>query len=77
MAIFGQKYSNIFEYSLCSDQLKVVIHPKPIVDMSKYEDDLTKLHDEISYHILTKRDLSEIEEELSKAVDAKKLQVSH
>ena len=43
----------------------------------KYEDDLTKLYDEISNRILTKRDLSEIEEELSKAVDAKKLQVSH
>ena len=38
--------------------------------MSKYEDVLAKLHDEISNHILTKRELSEREEELSQAVDA-------
>ena len=41
-----------------------------VVDMSKYEDVLAKLHDEISNHILTKRELSEREEELSQAVDA-------
>ena len=44
-------------------------NPSNVVDMSKYEDVLTKLHDEISNHILTKRELSEREEELSKAVD--------
>ena len=37
--------------------------------MSKYEEVLTKLHDEISNHILTKRELSERKEELAKAVD--------
>ena len=41
-----------------------------VVDMSKYEDVLAKLHDEISNHILTKRELSEREEELSQAVEA-------
>ena len=41
-----------------------------VVDISKYEDVLGKLHDEISNHILTKRELSEREEELSQAVDA-------
>ena len=30
-----------------------------VVDMSKYEDVLAKLHDEISNHILTKHELSE------------------
>ena len=44
-------------------------HPNNTVDMSKYEDVLSKLHDEISNHILTKHELSEREEELSKAVD--------
>ena len=38
-----------------------------VVDMSKYEDVLAKLHDEISNHILTKRELSEREKELSGA----------
>ena len=41
-----------------------------VVDMSKYEDILTKLHDEISNHILTKQELSQREEELSQSVDA-------
>ena len=38
--------------------------------MSKYEDILTKLHDEISNHILTKQELSQREIELSESVDA-------
>ena len=41
-----------------------------VVDMSKYEDVLAKLHDEISNHISTKHELSEREEDLSKAVEA-------
>ena len=46
-----------------------------VVDISKYEDILGKLHDEISNHILTKRELSEREEELSQAVDANNLNI--
>ena len=45
-------------------------HNNNVVDMSKYEDVLAKLHDEISNHILTKRELAEREEELSQSVDA-------
>ena len=41
-----------------------------VVDISKYEDVLAKLHDEISNHIATKHELSEREEELAKSVDA-------
>ena len=41
-----------------------------VVDMSKYEDILTKLHEEISNHILTKQELCQREEELSQSVDA-------
>ena len=41
-----------------------------VVDMSKYEDILAKLHEEISNHILTKRELTQREEELSQSVDA-------
>ena len=41
-----------------------------VVHMSKYEDVLAKLHDEISNHISTKHELSEREEDLSKAVEA-------
>ena len=41
-----------------------------VVDISKYEDILTKLHDEISNHIQTKHELSQREMELSESVDA-------
>ena len=41
-----------------------------VVDISKYEDSLTKLHDEISNHIQTKHELSQREIELSESVDA-------